>query len=258
MSNIKFFAPSLLLVFMFSQGAFARLPINWAPLLQTTAGQQMMGRLTGKSIEQIGQMGLAARQSALMESLKNDRELSTQLSQISNEISQSSNPKIVAESLLAKVRWKREGLAMEGTGIVVNPKSPKGLMGRIRAEGMTARLTEALRSRPEIPSSVANKILKAGQNFKKGTGMELYGPDAAKCVANFEKPLVETLAQIVSGVARGGKMTSLKEAFQVLVQGARGMSFRESMSPRDRVCKLAGKKGSSCSIFSLPVANNCG
>ena len=241
----------LLLVLILAEGAFARLSVNLAPLLETTAGRQIFGRLTGKSFQEIG--SVSARESVLWESIKHDRELTSRISQASNKIAQSHTPEAIARSLLNGIKGQRTTLS-EGTGIVVNPK--RGLIGRIRGENMTARLQSAFKARSDVSDPVARQIIKAGQNFRKGTGVALYGPDAVKCANSFENSLIEGLSGIVAEVANSAKIASVKDGFNGLVRGAAKTDFKLAVTARERVCKLAGQRA-ACRIFSPAIAGHC-
>ncbi|MCY4643727.1 MAG: hypothetical protein OXB88_03830 [Bacteriovoracales bacterium] len=73
-------------------------------LAKTAAGQRYLSRMTGKSLEQIGQMGLSARASMLTEVSSGNEELVFQLTRASEKISIANNPEASAEKLLLALR----------------------------------------------------------------------------------------------------------------------------------------------------------
>ncbi|MCY4643728.1 MAG: SUMF1/EgtB/PvdO family nonheme iron enzyme [Bacteriovoracales bacterium] len=68
---------------------------------KTMAGQRYLSQMTGKSLEQIGQMGLSARASALMEATKGDENSISLLTATSQIIRNSRDPELDAKTLLA-------------------------------------------------------------------------------------------------------------------------------------------------------------
>ena len=247
----KFLVP-LVLVFLVNHSAFARLSAQGAAvLLRTASGQQLLARLTGRSAGQIGQMSLVARQSMFIDALGKRKELSSGLSQMAKEVSLSSDPEATAKNLLATITIQSQEMKSHISS------ASKGLMGKIRGESMTARLEQFLKGRSDLVSQVGKDIVRAGQNFKRQTRVELYGRDAIKCVKSFGPALVHNFSAIVRGIADGEVLNNAKEGFHGLVRGASKTFQLNRSRAKERVCNLAGYRG-DCAIFSKAVSSFCG
>ncbi|MCY4644678.1 MAG: hypothetical protein OXB88_08685 [Bacteriovoracales bacterium] len=94
-------------------------------LAKTMAGQRYLSQMTGKSLEQIGKMGLSARVNALMEATKGDEELVVQLTKTSEQMAAAHDPEALAQKLLA----------------VLRPHRAQGKMGREPLESQTVEVS---------------------------------------------------------------------------------------------------------------------
>ena len=240
------------LVFLVSHSAFARPSLQWASaLLRTTSGKQLLARLTGQSAAQIGQMSLVARQNILSEALGKKKELFSKLSHVAKEVSLSGDPEATAQNLLSTITIQSQKMK---SGI---SSASKGLMGKIRGESMTALLEQVLKARSDLVSQVGKDIVRAGQNFKQQTGMELYGRDAIKCAKSFGPSSVNNFSAIIRGIADGEVLKSAKQGFYGLVRGAEKTFKLNRVEAKKRICRLAGHQG-DCAVFSKAVSTFCG
>ncbi|MCY4643464.1 MAG: hypothetical protein OXB88_02505 [Bacteriovoracales bacterium] len=215
-------------------------------LLKTMAGQRYLSQMTGKSLGEVGQMGLSARINALTEATKGDEKLIFQLTRASEQISASRDPEALAGTLLAALK------PSPSQGILKGRSSSRGkeALGKMRREGMTAKLEKAFQGRSDVDQKAADAIVKAGVNVKSQVGADLYGSDALRCVSTFESGLVSNLGGIVRGMvgSRNGIKT-VDDVFESLVQGSRRTFEVTRAQAKERVCGLAGH-GSECGVFS--------
>ena len=160
------------LMFLLSQSVFARLSPHLAKaLVRTVLGQELVAGLSGRSVGQIGKMGLLARENLLMEALRKNRELSSELSQIAYEAPFSANHEAVVKDILRRINFYNQ----ETESVVIPPSQAKTLMDKIRGESLSARLKDFQRANLKgVNLRGANLI---GINLKRAylTGVNLEG-----------------------------------------------------------------------------------